>query len=81
MLERKLSILILMLILSGCQKKTSNIPTIVLPEVPLIPLKAVEEIKQVCVPRKSCDNFNNWLSDVYVFKIKYEIYKEELEKY
>ncbi len=48
--------------------------------MPLINLKAVEEVKQVCVPRRSCDNFNNWLNELYVFRIKYYVYKEELSK-
>ncbi|WPX99510.1 hypothetical protein Megpolyxen_01401 [Candidatus Megaera polyxenophila] len=48
--------------------------------MPLINQKAVEEIKQICIPRKSCDNFNNWLNELYAFRIKYYVYKEELNK-
>lgn len=69
-----------MLILIGCQTKINKLPKLNLPDMPLINLKAVEEIKQVCVPRKSCDNFNNWLNELYAFRIKYNVYKEELNK-
>lgn len=69
-----------MLILSGCQTKTNKLPTINLPDMPLMNQKAVAEIKQVCIPRKACDNFNNWLNEIYAFRIKYYVYKEELNK-
>ena len=69
-----------MLILSGCQTRQSKLPQINLPDMPLMNKNAVAEIKQVCVPRKTCDNFNNWLNELYVFNIKYNIYKEELDK-
>jgi hypothetical protein len=49
-----------------------------LPEFPLITEKAKKEIKQVCVPRNRCDEFNYWLTDVYMFAVKYYIYKEKL---
>ena len=48
--------------------------------MPLMSQKAVEEMKQVCIPRKKCDNFNDWLNELYVFRIKYNIYREELKK-
>jgi hypothetical protein len=48
--------------------------------MPLMNRGAVEEIKQVCIPRKACDNFNNWLNDIYAFRIKYYVYKEELKE-
>lgn len=69
-----------MLILSGCQTKQNRLPNLKLPDMPLMSQEVVTEIKQVCVPRKTCDNFNNWLNELYVFKIKYNIYKEELDK-
>lgn len=80
MLARALNLLILTLTLSGCQIKPSKSPKLNLPDMPLINQKAVEEIKQICIPRKSCDNFNNWLNELYVFRIKYYVYKEELSK-
>jgi hypothetical protein len=69
-----------MLILSGCQTKQSRLPKINLPDMPLMNKNAVAEIKQVCIPRKACDNFNNWLNELYIFNVKYNIYKEELNK-
>lgn len=69
-----------MLILSGCQIKQNKLPKLNLPDMPLMNQKAVAEIKQVCIPRKACDNFNNWLNELYAFKIKYYVYKEELDK-
>ena len=69
-----------MLILSGCQTKQSRLPKINLPDMPLMKKNAVAEIKQVCIPRKACDNFNNWLNELYIFNVKYNIYKEELNK-
>ena len=69
-----------MLILSGCQTKQSRLPKINLPDMPLMNKNAVTEIKQVCIPRKACDNFNNWLNELYIFNVKYNVYKEELNK-
>lgn len=48
--------------------------------MPPITQKVAEEIKQVCIPRKKCENFNNWLNELYTFKTEYYIYKEELSK-
>ena len=39
----------------------------------------IAELNTICHPKSN--QTKNWLSDIYVFKIKYEIYKEELEKY
>jgi uncharacterized lipoprotein YajG len=80
MLLKKLTPLILILILSGCQTRTDKVPKINLPEMPTISLEAVKEVESVCIPRKKCDNLNNWLNELYIFRVKYNIYKEELEK-
>ena len=80
MLLKKLNPLILILILSGCQTRTDKVPKINLPEMPTISLEAVKEVESVCIPRKKCDNLNNWLNELYIFRVKYNIYKEELEK-
>lgn len=66
--------------LSGCRTRTDKVVRITLPEMPLMSQKAVEEMKQVCIPREKCDNFNDWLNKVYTFRIKYYVYKEELNK-
>ena len=68
------------LILSGCQAKTNKLPKINLPEMPTISLEAIKEVKSVCTPRSKCDNLNNWLGELYVFRVKYNIYKDELSK-
>ena len=68
------------LILIGCQTKTNKIPILHLPEMPPITKKVAEEIRQVCIPRQKCENFNNWLNELYTFKTEYSIYKEELSK-
>lgn len=70
----------MILILSGCQTRTDKVPKINLPEMPTISLEAVKEVESVCIPRKKCDNLNNWLNELYIFRVKYNIYKEELEK-
>ena len=80
MLAKTLSLLILTLILIGCQTKANKVPKINLPEMPTISLEAIKEVKSVCIPRKSCDNLNNWLNELYVFRVKYNIYKDELSK-
>lgn len=59
--------------------KTNKVPKINLPEMPLITQQIAEEIKAVCVPRKRCDNFNNWLNELYIFEVKYNIYRAELD--
>jgi hypothetical protein len=65
--------------LIGCQTRTDKVPKIDLPKMPLITDQAKKEIKQVCVPRMKCDNFNNWLNELYAFSIKYNIYRENLD--
>lgn len=67
-------------VLIGCQTRTNKVPKINLPEMPTISLEAVKEVESVCIPRKKCDNLNNWLNELYIFRVKYNIYKEELEK-
>jgi len=75
-----LNLLILTLTLIGCQVKTNKIPTLNLPEMPPITKKVAEEIKLVCIPRQKCENFNNWLNELYAFKAEYSVFKEELSK-
>jgi len=57
----------------------SRIPVVNLPEMPVAGESVANEIKAVCLPNK-CPNLNNWLNELYVFKAKYIIYKEELKK-
>ena len=72
--------MILILILSGCQNKNIKLIKINLPDMPLINQKTVDEIKKLCIPREKCNNINNWLYELYLFKLEYLIYQEELAK-
>ena len=74
--------LILTATLQGC-RTTSYSPKefkIDLPEMPIAGSSVATELKEVCVPQEKCKNLNEWLNKLYVFKAKYEIYKEELGK-
>ena len=42
--------------------------------------EATNEFKKLCVPYNKCDNLNNWLNELYLFKLKYDIYRIELSK-
>lgn len=48
--------------------------------MPLLTDNVVNEFKKVCLPRKSCDNINNWLNELYIFNVKYDIYRLDLSK-
>jgi len=48
--------------------------------MPPLTKKVAEEIKLVCIPRQKCENFNNWLNELYAFKAEYSVFKEELSK-
>lgn len=73
--------LILSILLIGCQTQTRNsISTLNLPPLPLMSQEATNEFKKLCVPYNKCDNLNNWLNELYLFKIKYDIYRIEISK-
>lgn len=66
--------------LTSCSSPRANkLPMINLPEMPTISLEAVKEVKSVCIPRSKCDNLNNWLGELYIFRLKYNIYKDALD--
>jgi len=48
--------------------------------MPLLTDNVVNEFKKVCMPRNSCDNINNWLNELYIFNVKYDIYRLDLAK-
>jgi hypothetical protein len=76
-----LLIVILTILLVGCQTQTRNsIPTLNLPPLPLMSESATNEFKKLCIPDNKCDNLNNWLNELYLFKLKYDIYLIELSK-
>lgn len=76
-----LLIVILAILLIGCQtQKRNSLPTLNLPPLPLMSQKATNEFKKLCIPSNKCDNINNWLNELYLFKLKYDIYSIELSK-
>jgi len=52
---------------------------IVLPEMPLAGEKVATELAANCSNNK-CPNLNNWLNELYLFREKYNIYRQELSK-
>ena len=48
--------------------------------MPLLTDDVVNEFKNVCVPQNRCDNINNWLNELYIFNVKYDIYRVDLSK-
>ena len=81
MLVKTLKMLILTAILSGCKSANySKVPVVNLPQMPIAGTSVAEELKLLCVPQNKCANLNNWLNELYIFKAKYIIYKEELRK-
>ena len=74
-------VLILTTILSGCAKTNYEKPMSVinLPEMPIAGIKVADELKAICTKDK-CNNINDWLNRLYVFRVQYLIYREELAK-
>lgn len=68
------SVLILLVLLSGCAKTNYNEPLYSLPEMPIAGTKAGVELEQVCDDKK-CYNLNEWLNDLYLFKQQYALYR------
>lgn len=80
MLLRITSILILLVLLSGCVKKISNI-CINGSDLPLMPIasdKVLDELETVCND-ETCYHLNNWLNDLNLFEEKYLIYKTYMD--
>ena len=68
-----------MTILSGCTTtsyKNCKIVQLDLPTMPVAGPKVANELKLVCDPWDSCYNLNNWLNELYLFKLQYEIYQK-----
>ena len=76
------NILILSLLLIGCGnlQRRNNIPQLNLPTMPLLNDDVINEFKKVCVPQNRCDNINNWLNELYIFNVKYDVYRLDLSK-
>ena len=65
-------------ILSGC--KTANYKgKVTMPEMPVAGAKVAEELSTRNCSKEQCPNLNNWLNEIYLFKLKYEIYRKGLK--
>lgn len=79
-----LSVLSTLVIVSGCAKTKicyNSAPKYYnLPEVPIAGPKVADELDKFCLPDNGqCKNINKWLNDLYIFKIKYGIYRGNLK--
>lgn len=43
-------------------------------------IKAEEEFNAVCNPKDKCKDLDDFLAQIFAFRIRYDIYREELEK-
>lgn len=43
-------------------------------------IEAEKEFKVVCNPKSKCKNLDDFLAKIFAFRIRYDIYKEELNK-
>lgn len=71
--------MILTAILSACKTANSNVTKIALPEFPIAGKEVADELSRNCSQTK-CSKTNEWLNEIYLFKVKYVIYREELKK-
>jgi len=68
------------MLLAGCVKTNNEYPRkIQLPMIPIAGEKVANELERVCVKDK-CSNLTMWLNDMYIFTIKYNIYRNEFAK-
>lgn len=69
--------------LSGCNNiKKQELIKVNLPDLPDIQLNidAEKDFQKVCTPVNKCLKLDKYLAEMYAFRIKYDIYKEELAK-
>jgi hypothetical protein len=68
------------MLLAGCVKTNNDYPRkIQFPMIPIAGEKVANELERVCVKDK-CTNLTMWLNDMYIFTIKYNIYRNEFAK-
>lgn len=81
MLRKILVLLTLTVTCSGCMKTSYSAGDfkIDLPEMPIAGKAVAAELKEVCTVNK-CKNLNEWLNELYLFRAKYNVYKQELAK-
>lgn len=69
--------------LTGCSNiKKQELIKINLPDLPDIQLNidAEKDFQKVCTPVNKCLKLDKYLAEMYAFRVKYDIYKEELSK-
>ena len=71
--------MILTAILSACKTANSNVTKIALPEFPIAGKAVAQELSSRNCSKEQCTNVNNWLNEIYLFKVKYEIYRQGLK--
>lgn len=67
-----------MVSLTSCAKTNSNLIKISLPEMPLASAKVGDELLLVC-NNNQCPHIVGYFNRLYLFKVKYDIYKQELK--
>ena len=77
---RKLTKLMLVMLLVGCTKTNYKHTKIVLPEMPLAGREVAQEIEKHCVDYTRCPKTLDWLTRLYWFRIEYSAFQEELGK-
>lgn len=78
-----LKTLLLMSVLTGCSHQLPRkLGKINLPELPDIQLNidAEKDFQKVCTPVNKCLKLDKYLAEMFAFRVKYDIYKEELAK-
>lgn len=68
-----------MALLTGCAKTNYSKITINLPEMPIAGMKVANELEQICTEEK-CHYLLDYFNKLYIFRVQYLIYKEELSK-
>jgi hypothetical protein len=67
-----------MVLLSACATKNYKKSfTLILPEMPIAGPQVAGELEELC-KNNSCNNLVNYFNQLYIFKIRYTIYKNEL---
>ena len=75
MLNKTISLALLVIILSGCaQKNNICISTLDLPPLPMPGREVADELEPLCTSGK-CEYFNNWLNELYLFDAQYKVYR------
>ncbi len=70
--------MVLMILLSGCSTVNNSCIIEDLPEFPLAGENAAKELQQLCKD-KECFYVNEYLYNLYLFKVTYELYKKQVD--